>query len=109
MTNLPKEFNMLASAWECPRCGRMNAPFNPSCFCKSDKLPEPDKQSDSFSQSMSETLEKIIDEERKKAAIAIGLMPNFYTQSKCDNCGGHHGIFQGRAVQCVNLGANGGA
>lgn len=19
--------------WECPRCGRMNAPFNPSCFC----------------------------------------------------------------------------
>lgn len=19
--------------WECPRCGRMNAPFNPTCFC----------------------------------------------------------------------------
>jgi hypothetical protein len=21
--------------WECPRCNRMNAPFNPSCFCSS--------------------------------------------------------------------------
>ena len=20
--------------WECPRCFRMNAPFNPTCFCK---------------------------------------------------------------------------
>jgi len=19
--------------WECPRCKRINAPFNPSCFC----------------------------------------------------------------------------
>jgi hypothetical protein len=24
MTNQP---------WECPRCKRMNAPFNPTCFC----------------------------------------------------------------------------
>lgn len=21
-------------AWECPRCKRMNAPFNPVCFCQ---------------------------------------------------------------------------
>lgn len=27
---------MSVSAWECPRCGRMNAPFCPSCFCKKD-------------------------------------------------------------------------
>ena len=20
--------------WECPRCKRINAPFNPTCFCK---------------------------------------------------------------------------
>ena len=20
--------------WECPRCFRINAPFNPTCFCK---------------------------------------------------------------------------
>jgi len=23
----------MSQAWECPRCGRMNAPFNPTCFC----------------------------------------------------------------------------
>lgn len=23
--------------WECPRCGRINAPFTPSCFCKKDE------------------------------------------------------------------------
>ena len=22
--------------WECPRCGTINAPFTPSCFCKKD-------------------------------------------------------------------------
>lgn len=32
--NLPKEFNMVNASWECHRCGRINAPFNPSCFCK---------------------------------------------------------------------------
>lgn len=25
---------MSFEAWECPRCGRMNAPMNPSCFCR---------------------------------------------------------------------------
>ena len=24
---------MSNQAWECPRCKRMNAPFNPTCFC----------------------------------------------------------------------------
>jgi DNA-directed RNA polymerase alpha subunit len=24
----------LKSAWECFRCGRINAPWNPCCFCK---------------------------------------------------------------------------
>lgn len=23
-------------AWECPRCKRINAPFNPTCFCQPD-------------------------------------------------------------------------
>lgn len=26
----PYEFK---TPWECPRCGRINSPFNPSCFC----------------------------------------------------------------------------
>lgn len=24
---------MTNQAWECPRCKRINAPFNPTCFC----------------------------------------------------------------------------
>jgi hypothetical protein len=24
---------MTNQAWECPRCKRINAPFNPACFC----------------------------------------------------------------------------
>lgn len=31
--NLPKEFSLANSPWECPRCKRMNAPFNLTCFC----------------------------------------------------------------------------
>lgn len=27
---------MMNKPWECPRCGRINAPFNPTCFCKKD-------------------------------------------------------------------------
>lgn len=31
MTNKP---------WECPRCKRINAPFNPTCFCSPEKKSE---------------------------------------------------------------------
>jgi hypothetical protein len=27
---------MTNSPWECPRCKRINAPFNPACFCQPD-------------------------------------------------------------------------
>lgn len=27
-------------AWECPRCKRINAPFNPVCFCQPDEIKE---------------------------------------------------------------------
>ena len=88
---------MLASAWECPRCGRMNAPFNPSCFCKKDE-----KQ---------DIWDKAIDYMKtlKKPIFNFDEINEYVKNSKCDNCGGHHGIFQGRAVQCVNLGVNSGA
>lgn len=100
MTNLPKEFNIQGSAWECPRCGRMNAPFNPSCFCKKDE-----------NQSLFEKELKNIaaQEDIRKPLFSFEEINKYAILSRCDNCGGHHGIFQGRAVQCVNLGANGGA
>lgn len=41
---------MINQPWECPRCKRINAPFNPTCFCN----PEND-----LSLSEKDLLEKI--------------------------------------------------
>jgi hypothetical protein len=38
MNNLPKDFLLTNAAWECRRCGRMNAPFLPTCFCAPEKI-----------------------------------------------------------------------
>lgn len=27
--------------WECPRCGKMNAPFNHACFCSREEIVTP--------------------------------------------------------------------
>lgn len=69
MTNLPKEFNMLASAWECSRCGRMNAPFNPTCFC-----------SPTTKEEISE-LEKILRDPKSQQQFNTGWVAH------CNNCG----------------------
>ncbi len=63
--NRPKEFNMVNVPWECPRCKRMNAPFNPTCFCQ----PE---------------AEKI------KTEIIRGMTANVYP-NYCPICNGQHG------------------
>lgn len=80
MTNQP---------WECPRCKRMNAPFNPTCFCS----PEND-----LSSTEKDLLEKI-----KKPLFSFDEVDQAIKNSRCTNCGSYHGIFQGRAVQCVDL------
>ncbi len=69
--------------WECPRCKRMNAPFTPSCFCS------PDNKSDHLEDSFS--------------YLNGPKIVQYIKESKCTNCNGHHGIYQGRAIQCVNL------
>jgi thiol-disulfide isomerase/thioredoxin len=76
---------MLNQAWECPRCKRINAPFNPSCFCKK---------------------EESIEELAKRVANPLFSFENINEEIKkgrCDHCGGYHGIFQGRAIQCGDL------
>lgn len=35
----PSEVYEIKTAWECPRCGRMNAPHNPVCFCSREGMP----------------------------------------------------------------------
>ena len=90
MSNLPKEFDLKSTAWECPRCGRMNAPFNPACFCKKE-----------------ENIEALV-KRVAKPLFSFEEVNEVVKNGRCDTCGGYHGIFQGRAVQCVNLGANSG-
>ena len=75
------------SPWECPRCGRMNSPYNPSCFCKRDDEKE------------------LIDLAKKvaKPLYTFKEVEEYMKNSRCTTCGGYHGIFQGRAIQCVDL------
>ncbi len=75
----------MSNPWECPRCGRINAPFNPSCFCKPmDECIE--LQSTKSSEHIMDaarylsydSLDKIIKNNDEMTKIALGMMPNFY-------------------------------
>lgn len=86
MTNQP---------WECPRCRRMNAPHNPTCFCR------PGQES---------ALERIINDpgakgqgEFRPMELPAGLPYGYKRTGTCSNCGGHHGDWNGRPVECMNL------
>lgn len=106
-------------SWECPRCGRMNAPFNPSCSCKPEDCTTLVKSSDESSKHLTDAerylnpdaLYKIIESEKRKAEIAIGSMPNFYNAVKtkvnlpqfpCFICGRKHGA----GFECATLSQN---
>lgn len=97
---------MTNSPWECTRCGRINAPFNPSCFCKPEeehfkssvKTTNSKHITDAARYLNTDALNKILEGEKRKAEIAIGLMPNFYNP-RCFICNGHH--LHGQ--QCINL------
>lgn len=66
-------------AWECPRCGCINAPFKLVCFCK------PSESSSCMKRPISDNYDAIL------------------VNELCRNCVGRHGIWEGRAIQCVNL------
>lgn len=62
---------MTNQAWECPRCKRINAPFNLSCFCEpSNRKPHP-----------LDAVGKALDEELLKKLQA----------QRCSICNGYHG------------------
>lgn len=67
---------MINSAWECPRCKRINAPFNPTCFCHKEAPFKP-----------------VDFKETEKLA----------KNNRCSNCGGFHGMWLGLPVNCVDL------
>ena len=69
--------------WECPRCKRINAPFNPSCFCSPEK-------------GLLGLAKEVI--ERNSRGFVSSEYPPFGT--KCLICSGHHVA----GVQCISLG-----
>lgn len=71
-------------AWECPRCGKMNAPFNPSCFCKKEQ-------------------ESILDKILKEPKAQQQYPPIRDIDKRCSTCGGYHGLFNGIPIQCADL------
>lgn len=66
--------------WECPRCQRINAPFNPSCFCKPDDKVIV-KPTDEARYLTPEEHYKMIDDEKRKIKTA---------NKRCFICNGFH-------------------
>lgn len=97
-------------AWICPRCKRVNAPFNPSCFCKPDddiesaKSPvEPSEHvTDARRYLMPDNLEAI----ERMNKIANGIYPNFKPM-RCLICNGIHASGQSCATLQNNSPPNG--
>lgn len=71
---------MSNQAWECPRCGKMNAPFNPTCFCD-----PPPKSSMAKIPNLQDLARDVLERSR-------GF-------DRCLVCDGYHG----HNVQCVYL------
>lgn len=66
-------------AWECPRCGRMNAPWRPyCCFAPKEEFSKPEIQKQT----------EYIEESRQSRTL-----------DKCLCCGGFHGV----GLQCISL------
>lgn len=126
MTNLPKEHSFEQKPWECPRCGRINAPFNPTCFCNPTSndyttIAGICKECGSFygmlngkikhchcgkDVGISPEEDKEVKDMVKKVAkpkYTFKEVENYMKHSHCTNCGGYHGVFNGKAVECINL------
>jgi len=82
---------MSNQAWECPRCKRINAPFNAMCICK------PSEQEQSFYEDMKNGAKG------QAPFIPMPLpagLPYGYTRNDaCMVCGKYHG----KNIQCVSL------
>lgn len=95
----------MSEPWLCPRCGRINAPFNPACFCKPEEgIASPTSSehvNDAFHYMMGrpvDELVKIMEDVKKQGKIANGMIPNFYN-ARCYICNGIHSFGQ----SCMTL------
>jgi len=88
----------MSQPWECPRCGRMNAPFNPACFC----APEKEIVSAGSSQHIMDAANYLGAKGQapfNPMPLPAGLHYGYKKSIQCLICGGHHGI----GVSCMTL------
>jgi hypothetical protein len=93
----------------------MNAPFNPSCFCKPEEYHDnsTEKSPTELSPHVMDAaryldpgqLYKIMEGEKRKTEIAIGIMPKLY--QRCSICNGNHNFGQSCMTLQNNLEPNG--
>lgn len=86
----------MSKPWECPRCGRMNAPFNAMCFCK----PSSQEQLDFEEMRKGAKGEAPFIPMPLPAQLPYGLKRSGKcTVEKCLICSGYHG----NGVQCAYM------
>jgi hypothetical protein len=94
----------------------MNAPFNPVCFCKAEEYHD-NSQENSPAELSPHVMDaaryldpgqlyKILEGEKRKSEIVIGMMPNFYNMP-CSICSARHPLGQECATLKNNLPNNG--
>lgn len=79
----------MSQPWECPRCERINAPFNPACFCSSDK-------------KLTEEEKRVLDAV-KQPKYNFAQAQDYITNGRCSNCNGYHGIWNNQPINCADL------
>lgn len=84
---------MSNKAWECPRCKRINAPFNSVCNCKPEILAEPNDMQNMLDEMAKKPLKPLFKYEEDE----LYINPLY-----CLNCGGYHGNLNGIGIQCNN-------
>jgi hypothetical protein len=77
----------MSEPWECPRCGRMNAPFNPSCFCNKAVSSEHINDAVNYLKAF------------RKPLFSFEEIAKCIKRNQCLVCAGYHG----EGVQCVYM------
>lgn len=88
---------MTNQAWECPRCKRINAPFNPTCFCSPDNTPK-------ASQHVMDAVNYLSGKGQAqfKPMELPARLPHGYMRSNiCSICNGYHDL--GRSCMTLAL------
>lgn len=89
-------------AWECPRCGRINAPFNPTCFCKPEDCTTPDKSPDEPSEHLADAARYLNPQQPAQLPFGMKRTKVNLQDFPCGICGRRHWA----GFECATLSQN---